>query len=92
MGHTPRPQRILSISLRSMDGQALVRVADHGTGIAPEVVGSLFSPFFTTKEAGMGMGLNICRSIVEAHRGHLWFEPNPEGGSVFLFTLPEVAG
>jgi two-component system sensor histidine kinase DctS len=92
MGHTPRPQRILSISLRSLDGQAQIRIADHGTGIAPEVVGSLFSPFFTTKEAGMGMGLNICRSIVEAHRGHLWFEPNPDGGSVFLFTLPEVAG
>ncbi|EME70070.1 C4-dicarboxylate transport sensor protein dctS [Paramagnetospirillum caucaseum] len=92
MGQTPRAQRILSISLQSRDGQARLRVADRGSGIAPEVASNLFSPFFTTKEAGMGMGLNICRSIVEAHRGHLWFEPNPEGGSIFLFTLPEMAG
>ncbi len=92
MGQTPRSQRALSISLQSLDGQARIRIADRGTGIAPEVAANLFSPFFTTKEAGMGMGLNICRSIVEAHRGHLWFEPNPDGGSIFLFTLPEMAG
>jgi two-component system sensor histidine kinase DctS len=92
MGQTPRAQRVVGISLERRDGQACVWVADRGTGIPPDVAANLFSPFFTTKETGMGMGLNICRSIVEAHRGHLWFEPNPEGGSIFLFTLPELAG
>ncbi|TAN60128.1 MAG: PAS domain S-box protein [Magnetospirillum sp.] len=89
MGQTPRGRRVLDISVRRTDGQAQVRVADSGSGIAEDVAASLFTPFFTTKEEGMGMGLNICRSIIESHRGRLWFEPNPEGGSVFLFTLPE---
>lgn len=65
-----------------------VRVIDRGCGISAEVERELFSPFFTTKDNGMGMGLNICRSIVEMHGGHLWFSPNPVGGSVFHFTLP----
>ena len=89
MGHTPRSRRRLQISVRSQDGQAQVDVADSGAGIAEDVAGSLFTPFFTTKEEGMGMGLNICRSIIEAHHGRLWFEANPEGGSLFRFTLPE---
>lgn len=90
MGQTPPARRILHVILDRDDGTARVRVVDHGSGIAPEVADNLFTPFFTTKETGMGMGLNICRSIVEAHRGHLWFEANPGGGSVFLFTLPEL--
>jgi two-component system sensor histidine kinase DctS len=89
MGQSPRPDRVLSIGVTAENGQALVRIADSGCGIAQDVADSLFTPFFTTKEDGMGMGLNICRSIIESHRGRLWFEPNPEGGSVFLFTLPE---
>ncbi|MBI3444730.1 MAG: PAS domain S-box protein [Magnetospirillum sp.] len=89
MGQTPRSQRILSIALSRADGQARIRVTDRGTGISADVAATLFSPFFTTKEEGMGMGLNICRSIVEAHHGHLWFEPNSGGGSNFIFTLPE---
>jgi signal transduction histidine kinase len=48
----------------------------------------LFAPFFTTKEQGMGMGLNICRTIIEFHNGRMWVEANPEGGTVFRFTLP----
>ncbi|KAF0219690.1 MAG: two-component system LuxR family sensor histidine kinase [Rhodospirillaceae bacterium] len=81
-------KRRLDVTLQEEDGQAMVRIRDFGTGIADEVEASLFQPFFTTKEEGMGMGLNICRSIIEFHRGRLWFEPHPQGGSIFVFSLP----
>ncbi len=92
MGQVPRSQRVLDIAVRGGGGHAEVRFADHGTGIPPEVASCLFTPFYTTKDEGMGMGLNICRSIIEAHHGRLWFEPNSGEGSIFLFTLPERAG
>jgi hypothetical protein len=65
-------------------------VIDRGAGIAPEHLASLFTPFFSTKPDGMGMGLNICRSIIEFHQGQLTVEPNrePAGGTVMRFTLP----
>lgn len=88
MSQLPARQRRLEVGLRAEDGQALVTIRDFGPGIAPDVLENLFQPFFTTKEEGMGMGLNICRSIIEFHRGRLWFEPHPQGGSVFLFSLP----
>ncbi|MBP2298090.1 PAS domain S-box protein [Azospirillum picis] len=69
-------------------GVLLTEIRDRGCGVTPEVAERLFSPFFTTKREGMGMGLNICRSIVEHHRGRLWFEPGTDGGARFLFTLP----
>jgi C4-dicarboxylate-specific signal transduction histidine kinase len=65
-------------------------VADSGSGIDPEVADRVFEPFVTTKRSGMGMGLSICRSIIESHGGRLEFEPNPEGGALFRFTLPAV--
>jgi two-component system sensor kinase FixL len=65
-----------------------VAVADTGPGLASEVAGRLFEPFVSTKPEGMGVGLAICRTIVEAHGGRLWAEPNPGGGAVFRFTLP----
>lgn len=65
-----------------------VSVADTGPGLAPEVAGRLFSAFTSTKPDGMGMGLSICRSIVDAHGGRLWAGPAPGGGAVFRFTLP----
>jgi two-component system sensor histidine kinase DctS len=75
--------------LTRLDGDMVTAgVADPGPGIAPEVEGKLFAPFFTTKEHGMGMGLNICRSIVELHDGRLWHQPNPHGGTVFCFSIP----
>ena len=67
-----------------------VAVADTGPGLAPEIEGRLFGPFVSTKPGGMGMGLSICRSIVEAHGGTIRAEPNPVGGTVFRFTLPAV--
>lgn len=72
------------------DGEAEVRVVDRGTGIAAEHLPHLFEPFFSTKPDGMGMGLSICRSIVEFHHGRMLIEPNPEpaGGAVVRFTLP----
>ena len=88
MKRTDAGERRLLVQTLTRDMQAEVRVTDRGHGIAPEVEAELFSPFFTTKENGMGMGLNICRSIVEMHEGHLWFARNPEGGSIFHFTLP----
>ncbi|WP_395458352.1 PAS domain S-box protein [Azospirillum melinis] len=116
MARTPRADRRLTVTVRQTDCDGggdgkdggkdgarllLTEIRDHGCGVAPDVADRLFSPFFTTKREGMGMGLNICRSIVEHHRGRLWFETvAPEGdgngdatgaaagGTRFLFTLP----
>jgi two-component system sensor kinase FixL len=68
-----------------------ISVADTGTGVAPEVAEQLFQPFVTTKRQGMGVGLSISRTIVEAHGGEIWLEPSPEGGTVFRFTLRAVS-
>ncbi len=66
-------------------GWSQVSVADTGPGIAPEVLERLFQPFMTTKPQGMGVGLSISRSIIEAHGGRIWAEANPGGGALFLF-------
>jgi signal transduction histidine kinase len=82
-------QRVLTISAGcDIEGRIRVRVADRGPGVTTADEAQLFSPFFTTKPDGMGIGLAICRSIIEFHEGHLYFERNIEGGSVFAFTLP----
>ena len=69
-------------------GQILVEVGDSGTGIDPAHAGQLFNAFFTTKADGMGMGLSICRSIIEAHSGRIWASPNAGPGTIVQFTLP----
>ncbi len=72
------------------DNMVEITVADTGTGIAPEITAQLFQPFITTKRQGMGVGLSISRTIVEAHGGSIAPRPNPGGGTVFAFTLPAV--
>ncbi len=91
MARTPRANRRLTVSVEPTAGAVLTVIRDRGCGIAPDIAEGLFSPFFTTKSEGMGMGLNICRSIVEHHHGRLWFEEAPGGGTRFLFSLPVVA-
>ena len=89
MRSTNRPKR-LAIRSSRQDGMILTSIEDRGSGI--ENFETIFEAFFTTKEKGMGMGLAICRSIIEAHEGKLWAAPNPSGGSVFSFTLPCIEG
>lgn len=89
MGGTRPEQRQLTVSARAVDARSVeLSVADRGHGIAAEQAEKLFTPFYTTKPQGMGMGLRICRSIVEFHDGRLWARPHDGGGSVFAFTLP----
>jgi PAS domain S-box-containing protein len=80
--------RRIDVTVRHVDDMAEFAVVDHGSGIPDAHRGSLFQPFFSTKAEGMGMGLNICRSIVEFHHGRLTVEDNPVGGAIFRFTLP----
>ncbi|WP_052190601.1 ATP-binding protein [Chitinibacter sp. ZOR0017] len=90
MAATPVKDRALKIILRKQDDMLAVSIIDRGTGISDEQMEQLFKPFYTTKGSGMGMGLNICRSIIEHHQGRLWVEANPAGGTIFRFTLPLV--
>jgi signal transduction histidine kinase len=68
-----------------------IGVRDTGPGLSPEILSHLFEPFYTTKPDGMGMGLAICRSIVEAHRGRLWATACEPHGALFQFTIPAQA-
>ena len=90
MTHVPPAQRTLRLDLSASEEQYTLRISDRGCGISPEVQEKLFSPFFTTKPSGMGMGLNICRSIIEFHHGRLWAEDNPAGGATFVIVLPKM--
>ncbi len=87
MAEVAAAQRELEVASRAEGAGLRVSVADCGPGISPEVAAHLYEPFFTTKSEGMGMGLNICRSIVEFHQGRLWHEHRPGGGTVFHLTL-----
>ena len=85
------PQRALTVSSAlGEDNSVIVKVTDTGPGIAPEVANRLFQPFVTSKSTGMGVGLSISRTIIEAHGGRIWAESAPGGGTVFSFTLKTV--
>jgi two-component system sensor kinase FixL len=85
------PRRELLVGARAIeDGMVDISVSDTGPGIAPEIAEHLFQPFMTTKATGMGVGLSISRTIVEAHGGRIWAEPRKGGGTVFHFTLRAV--
>jgi C4-dicarboxylate-specific signal transduction histidine kinase len=88
---TDRPRELLIRSLQDETQQVLVSVTDCGVGISAENADRLFNAFFTTKTNGMGMGLSICRSIIEAHGGRLWASANLPHGATFQFTLPVSA-
>lgn len=79
--------RRLSIETQLLGDMVQVSVADSGAGLAPEVRAHLFQPFVTTKQKGMGLGLSICRTIVESHGGKIWVDERPGGGTIFHFTL-----
>ena len=85
------PRWVVIRSTRSHTGELVVSVGDTGPGIEAEHADRLFAPFFTTKPQGIGMGLPICRSIIEAHGGRLWAAKNEPRGAVFQFVLPAQA-
>jgi signal transduction histidine kinase len=79
--------RVLTVKSEIQDdGNVRISVADTGSGVGSQDIDRIFNPLFTTKSGGMGMGLAICRSIIEAHQGRLWVTPNTPGGAVFHFS------
>jgi signal transduction histidine kinase len=80
--------RILCVKSQMCEGDhVMISVADTGPGINAQESERIFAPLHTTKSEGMGMGLSICRAIIEAHEGRLWFSPNTPHGATFHFTL-----
>jgi two-component system sensor kinase FixL len=90
MAQTPRRELVAS-NAKVADDMIEIEVSDTGTGFHDDVKASLFQTFFTTKETGMGVGLSISRSIIEAHGGRMWAESNAAGGATFRFTLPAAS-
>jgi signal transduction histidine kinase len=84
-------KRELFISTRNEPDGVSVEVRDSGSGFAPETFEHVFEAFYTTKPGGLGMGLSICRSIIEAHGGRLWASANLPRGASFQFALPAIA-
>jgi PAS domain S-box-containing protein len=87
---TDRPRELVVRSQRDGDEQVLIEVRDTGVGIPSDNINQLFNAFLTTKQNGMGMGLSICRSIIEAHGGRIWASDNAGPGAILQFTLPTI--
>jgi two-component system sensor kinase FixL len=83
--------RRLTITTGIDSADVRISVADSGPGLAPDIAERLFQPFRGTKSSGMGLGLSICKTIIDAHGGRLWTEPNSGAGTVFRFTVPVAA-
>jgi two-component system, LuxR family, sensor kinase FixL len=86
---------VRSLTVRSESGPddlVTVSIEDTGSGVSEDIAEQLFQPFVTSKSTGMGVGLSICRTIIEAHGGRIWFEPREGGGTAFHFTLPTGEG
>ena len=79
---------VLAMAVHPRTGDVLVAVCDSGPGLVPATLERLFEAFYTTKPGGLGMGLSICRSIIEAHGGQIWATMNVPQGAIFQFTLP----
>jgi signal transduction histidine kinase len=87
-----RPRELFVSAKEGDSDHILVEVCDSGPGLPPAALAYIFEPFFTTKSSGLGMGLSICRSIVEAHGGRLWARENEPRGAVLCMTLPIERG
>ena len=90
MTERPEGERRLRIKATRDDGKARVSISDTGTGVAEDMLERIFEGFYTTKPQGLGVGLEVCRSIMESHHGVIWAEANPDRGATFYFTLPIV--
>jgi signal transduction histidine kinase len=89
MNDMPIDRRRLTIKAKVIDDRMLeIAVTDQGHGLAEADIERIFAPFYTTKPDGMGIGLAICRSIIEFHQGRLWLEAGRDGGTIFRFTVP----
>ena len=87
MMQVAKPRELIIRTEKRGGGEILVAVEDHGPGIAPEIAARMFEPFFSTKPQGTGMGLAICRGIIEAHDGKIWAENSVRGGATLQFTV-----